>query len=231
VTTPVDVTLAVKAEEEGLKRLLHLGDIIDLPISGIAVTSAKLATHREQIKKVIQATLRGTRFIKQKRPETIRIIQSHLRITLSQATKAYDSAIRSFTDDGFVSERAVSLDVRRAKEEIQLAKDPSLRAEFVIVDNYTEEIQAAGGTQVQGGQNLLMRTIKIMTTQIAQGDLVQGASALPPAAMPVLHELYPRKDLLLNPQDFDDLALRAELRNEGIAVALKVFPEGLCRSS
>ena len=124
--TAVDVALAVKAEEEGMKRLLHLGDIIDLPISGIAVTSVKLATHREQIKKVIQATLRGTRFIKQKRPETIRIIQSHLRITPSQATKTYDSAIRSFTDDGFVSERAVSLDVRRAKEEIQLATDPSL---------------------------------------------------------------------------------------------------------
>ena len=124
--TAVDVALAVKAEEEGMKRLLHLGDIIDLPISGIAVTSAKLATHREQIKKVIQATLRGARFIKQKRPETIRIIQSHLRITLSQATKTYDSAIRFFTDDGFVSERAVSLDVRRAKEELQLATDPSL---------------------------------------------------------------------------------------------------------
>jgi predicted acylesterase/phospholipase RssA len=113
---------------------------------------------------------------------------------------------------------------------LALAKDPSLRAEFVIVDNYTEEIQSEGGTQVKGGQNLLMRTIKIMTTQIAQGDLVQGAAALPLAAGPVLHELYPRKDLLLNPQDFDDLALRAELRNEGIAVALEAFPEGLCRS-
>jgi NitT/TauT family transport system substrate-binding protein len=124
--TAVDVALTVKAEEEGMKRLLHLGDIIDLPISGIAVTAVKLATHREQIKKVIQATLRGTRFIKQKRPETIRIIQNQLRITPSQATKTYDSAIRSFTDDGFVSQRAVSLDLRRAKEEIQLATDPSL---------------------------------------------------------------------------------------------------------
>ena len=124
--TAVDVALAVKAEEEGLKRLLHLGDIIDLPVSGIAVTSVKLATHGEQIKKVIQATLRGARFIKQKRSETIRIIQSHLRITLSQATKTYDSSIRFFTDDGFVSERAVALDVRRAKEELQLATEPSL---------------------------------------------------------------------------------------------------------
>src|SRR4029450_6307908 len=124
--TAVDVALAVKAEEEGMKRLLHLGDIIDLPISGIAVTTAKLATHREQIKKVIQATLRGARFIKQKRPETIRIIQSHLRITHSQATKTYDASLRSFADGGFVAERAVSLDVRRAKEELQLATEPSL---------------------------------------------------------------------------------------------------------
>src|SRR5215475_5913279 len=124
--TAVDVALAVKAEEEGMKRLLHLGDIIDLPISGIAVASARLVTHREQIKKVIQATFRGARFIKQKRSETIRIIQSQLRVTSSQAIKTYDSAIRSFTDDGFVSQRAVSLDVRRAKEEIQLATDPAL---------------------------------------------------------------------------------------------------------
>jgi ABC-type nitrate/sulfonate/bicarbonate transport system substrate-binding protein len=124
--TTVDVALAVKMEEAGMKRLLHLGDIIDIPTTGIAVTAAKLATHREQIKKVIQATFRGARFIKQKRPETIRIIQSQLRVTSSQATKTYDSAIRSFTDDGFVSQRAVSLDVRRTKEEIRLSKDPSL---------------------------------------------------------------------------------------------------------
>src|SRR5215831_7331374 len=124
--TAVDVALAVKAEEEGMTRLLHLGDIIDLPISGIAVASARLATHREQIKKVIQATFRGARFIKQKKPETVRIIQNQLRVTSSQAIKTYDSAIRSFTDDGFVSQRAVSLDLRRAKEEIQLATDPAL---------------------------------------------------------------------------------------------------------
>src|SRR5215471_12344205 len=79
--TAVDVALAVKAEEEGMTRLLHLGDIINLPISGIAVASARLATHREQIKKFIQATFRGARFIKQKRSETIRIIQSQLRVT------------------------------------------------------------------------------------------------------------------------------------------------------
>ena len=121
--TAVDVVLAVKAEEEGFKRLVYLGDIIDLPISGIAVTGAKLANHREQIKKVIRATLRGTRFIKQNRPETLRIMQSYLRITPAQAAHTYDASIRSLTDDGLVSERAIALDMRRAKEELPPVKD------------------------------------------------------------------------------------------------------------
>ena len=125
--TVVDVALAVKAEEEGFKRLLHLGDIIESPISAIAVTNAKLATQRDQIKKVIRATLRGTRFIKQNRAESVRIIQSYLRIASAQAGKVYDASIRSFTDDGFFSDRAVSLDMRRAKEELQIAKDPPFR--------------------------------------------------------------------------------------------------------
>lgn len=122
--TVVDITPAVKAEEAGFKRLLHLGDVIDFPISGITVTTAKLSTRRDQIKKVVRATLRGTRFIKQKRVESVAMIQSQLKITPAQAGRAYDASIRSFTDDGFAYDRAISLSMRRAREELQLAKDP-----------------------------------------------------------------------------------------------------------
>jgi ABC-type nitrate/sulfonate/bicarbonate transport system substrate-binding protein len=121
--TAVDVVLAVKAEEEGFKRLVYLGDIIDHPISGIAVTGAKLANQREQIKRVIRATLRGVRFIKQNRPETLRMMQSYLRITAAQAAQTYDASVRSLTDDGLISERAIALDMRRAKEEFSPVKD------------------------------------------------------------------------------------------------------------
>lgn len=122
--TAVNVVVAVKAEAEGFKRLVYLGDIIDLPLSGIAVTGSKLAKHREQIKKVIRATLRGTRFIKQNRAETLRMMQSYLHITPRQAVHIYEVTIRSFAGDGFASDRAVALDMRRAKEKLQIAKDP-----------------------------------------------------------------------------------------------------------
>ena len=121
--TPIDVAFAVKAEEEGMKRMLNLADLIDLPLSGIGVTDKKLQTEREQVKKVIRATLRGTRFMKQNRAETLTMMTDYLRITPAQAAQAYDASINSFTEDGFVSEKGLLLDVNLTRERLKLTKD------------------------------------------------------------------------------------------------------------
>lgn len=141
--TAVDVVLAVKAHEAGFNRLVYLGDIIDLPLSGIAVTEAKLANQREQIKRVIRATLRGARFIKQNRPQTLRMMQSHLRITPQQAAHIYSVSIRSLTNDGFVPKRAIALDMRRAKKELALIEDPPLShvADWSLLGEIKAEIR------------------------------------------------------------------------------------------
>jgi NitT/TauT family transport system substrate-binding protein len=121
--TPIDIAFAVKAEDEGFKRLIYLGDLIELPLSGIAVTDQKLRAQREQVKKVVRAALRGTRFIKQNRAETVQMLADYLRITSVQSAKAYDTAINSFTDDGIISDKGVSLDVQLTKERLKLTKD------------------------------------------------------------------------------------------------------------
>ena len=121
--TPIDVAFAMKAEDEGFKRLIYLGDIIELPLSGIAVMDKKLQTQREQVKKVVRATVRGTRFMKQNRAETIQMLSDYLRITPSQASKAYDASINSFTDDGMISDKGVNLDVQLTKERLKLIKE------------------------------------------------------------------------------------------------------------
>src|SRR5688572_2734442 len=121
-----DMTSAVKAEEQGLKRLVQIGDIIDYPVLGVAVAGAQLAKHREQTSKFIRAILRGARFIKQNRTETIRIIERYLKITPSQATKSYDSAVGYFTGDGLISDRVLAFAVRRAREELPFSGDTAL---------------------------------------------------------------------------------------------------------
>jgi NitT/TauT family transport system substrate-binding protein len=121
--TPIDVAFAMKAEDEGFKRLLYLGDIIELPLSGIAVMEKKIQTQREQVKKVIRATIRGTRFMKQNRAETIQMVSDYLRISPSQSAKAYDTSINSFTDDGIISDKGVNLDVQLTKERLKMTKE------------------------------------------------------------------------------------------------------------
>ena len=121
--TPIDVAFAMKAEDEGFRRLIYLGDIIELPLSGIAVMDKKLQTQREQVKKVVRATVRGTRFMKQNRADTIQMVSDYLHITPSQAAKAYDASINSFTDDGIISDKGVNLDVQLTKERLKITKE------------------------------------------------------------------------------------------------------------
>jgi ABC-type nitrate/sulfonate/bicarbonate transport system substrate-binding protein len=121
--TPIDVAFAVKAEDEGFKRLVYLGDIIELPLSGLAVMDTKLQTHREQVKRVVRASVRGTRFMKQNRSETVQMLSDYLRITPAQSAKAYDTSIKSFTDDGIISDKGIHLDVQLTKERLKMTKE------------------------------------------------------------------------------------------------------------
>lgn len=121
--TPIDIAFAVKAEDEGFRRFLYLGDIIELPLSGITVMESKLQNQREQVKRIVRATIRGTRFMKQNRAETIQMLSDYLKITLSQSAKAYDVSIQSFSDDGLISDKAVNVDVQLTKERLKMTKE------------------------------------------------------------------------------------------------------------
>ncbi|HEY1234655.1 MAG TPA: ABC transporter substrate-binding protein [Candidatus Binatia bacterium] len=121
--TPIDVAFAVKAEDEGFRRLVYLGDLIELPLSGMAVTDHKLQTQREQVRRVVRATMRGTRYFKQNRGDTVQMLADYLRITPTQAAKAYDTSVNSFSNDGMISDKGVQLDVQLTKERLKLTKE------------------------------------------------------------------------------------------------------------
>jgi ABC-type nitrate/sulfonate/bicarbonate transport system substrate-binding protein len=121
--TPIDVAFAVKAEDEGFRRLVYLGELIELPLSGIAVMDQKLQTQRDQVRRVVRATVRGTRYLKQNRAEMVQMLSDYLHITPTQSAKAYDASINSFSDDGMISDKGVSLDVQLTKERLKITKD------------------------------------------------------------------------------------------------------------
>ena len=121
--TPIDIAYAVKGEEEGLKRIVNFADILDLPISGVSVTEKKLASDRQQAKKVIRAILRGTRFMKGNREATVQLMAEFLTISRPQAAKAYDTSIGSFTEDGQIPEKGLALNIQLTRERLKISQE------------------------------------------------------------------------------------------------------------
>jgi NitT/TauT family transport system substrate-binding protein len=124
--TPIDIAYAVKGEEQGLKRIINFADVIDLPISGVSVTENKLVNHRQQVKRVIRAVLKGTRFMRENREATLQLMADFLGISPSQAATAYDTSIQSFTDDGHISEKGLLLNIQLTKDRLKMSRDVPL---------------------------------------------------------------------------------------------------------
>ena len=61
--------------------------------------------------------------MKQNRAETIEMLADYLKITPSQAAKAYDASMASFSDDGLISDKVVNVDVQLAKERLKMTKE------------------------------------------------------------------------------------------------------------
>jgi NitT/TauT family transport system substrate-binding protein len=71
--TPLDVAYVQRTEKLGFTNLLYLGDAVNLRLGGFAVNMDKIQRNPEQISRVVRATLKGVRFLKNNKPETLAI--------------------------------------------------------------------------------------------------------------------------------------------------------------
>jgi hypothetical protein len=92
----------------------------------MAVTDHKLQTQRDQVRRMVRTTVRGTRYFKQNCNDTVQMLADYLKITPAQAAKAYDTSLNSFSDDGMISDKGVMLDVQLTKERLKMTKDNPL---------------------------------------------------------------------------------------------------------
>jgi NitT/TauT family transport system substrate-binding protein len=100
----VPAPLDLKAEEMGLKRLLHMGTILPIPQAGLATTDEKLRTGRAEVIEVLKAMIEGLDYTWTQREGTVDIIARWMNLNASQAAKAYDSVKETFSKNGVPSE-------------------------------------------------------------------------------------------------------------------------------
>jgi len=123
--TPLDVAYVEKAEKLGLVSIIYFGDVVHTRLGGFGVSLDKIRKNPAQITRTIRATLKGVRFIRDNKPETLAIMRDYLNVSVEAAVKIHDFAMRSLNPDGLVAKNTMDSEIRLAREQLKLTEDIS----------------------------------------------------------------------------------------------------------
>jgi len=95
----------VLLEKEGYRIIAGPNDVkLGVPTNGLTATNQRLAEKRAEAKKVVRAMIRGLRFVRERREETIAIMAQWLGQKPDIAARSYDLIIAGYSQDGGTSD-------------------------------------------------------------------------------------------------------------------------------
>lgn len=121
--TPLDVAYVEKAEKLGLVSVLYFGDVVHTRLGGFGVSMDKIRKNPSQIVRVIRASLKGVRFIRDNKPETLAIMRDYLHVSAEGALKIHDFSMRSLNVDGLVAKNTMDSEIRLAREQLKISEE------------------------------------------------------------------------------------------------------------
>ena len=139
--TPLDVAYVEKAEKLGLVSVLYFGDVVQTRLGGFGVSLDKIKKNPAQITRTIKATLRGVRFIRDNKAETLAIMRDYLHVSAEGAAKVHDFAMRSLNVDGSVAKATLDSEIRLAREQLKI--NDEITEDRLMDWRFLKEAQAA----------------------------------------------------------------------------------------
>jgi len=121
--TALDLAYIDKAEKLGLVPLLYLGDVVNLRLGGFGVSTDKIQKNPRQIVRTIRATLKGVRFLKNNKAESLAIMRDYLHVSADVAEKIHQFSLRSLNADGLVAPSTLEAEIRLAKEQMKISDE------------------------------------------------------------------------------------------------------------
>jgi ABC-type nitrate/sulfonate/bicarbonate transport system substrate-binding protein len=95
----------VLLEKEGYRIIAGPNDVkLGVPTNGLTATNQRLAEKRAEAKKVVRSLIRGLRFVRERREETIAIMAQWLGQKPDIAARSYDLIIAGYSQDGGTSD-------------------------------------------------------------------------------------------------------------------------------
>jgi ABC-type nitrate/sulfonate/bicarbonate transport system substrate-binding protein len=114
--TVVPVPLDFRAKKMGLNVLARAYELFTYPGSGVVTTIKKIKEKPDEVKRVIKAGMKSSRYIKSNREGTIQFLMDWQKIDSEIATATYEYLSKASNDDGSVPEKGFRLLIEEIKE-------------------------------------------------------------------------------------------------------------------
>jgi ABC-type nitrate/sulfonate/bicarbonate transport system substrate-binding protein len=109
-TPPDDIV----AEEQGLHRVPSPSEALPLPFSGFGVSEKKLADKPDQVERVLRASLKTVRFMREQQREASDIIADATSSDRDSSYRAYQSMVTTLSPDGWASREALDSQLQQS---------------------------------------------------------------------------------------------------------------------
>jgi ABC-type nitrate/sulfonate/bicarbonate transport system substrate-binding protein len=89
-----------KAVSKGFKKFMLIGDLLDIPTSGLMATRTEVTNHRDRVQKTIATLFDAIAWIRTNHPDTAKMIADKFKITPAEANGTYETLLSMFNNDG-----------------------------------------------------------------------------------------------------------------------------------
>ena len=124
-----------KAVSKGFKKFMLIGDLLDIPTSGLITSRSELTNHRDRVQKTIAALFDAIAWIRTNRSETAKMISTKFKIMPTEANGTYETLLSMFNKDGRLPLKVARgyLDILRQERPIPTDLDPQKFMDFSLL--------------------------------------------------------------------------------------------------
>lgn len=131
-----------EGEKLGYNILARAYEYLNYPLSGVGVNIKMIQQNREQIKRAIRSLIRASRFIRENREESVKLLIAWGKVKPEHAFSSYDSTVKIISADGGIPTDGLNLLIEQAKKDAKVTRDVPLSdiADFGILREVQQEL-------------------------------------------------------------------------------------------
>ena len=137
-STPADYL----GKKFGYVVLARAYDLFSYPNTGLVAGVKSIKENPDRLKRVIRAGIKANRYILQNREGTIQVMMQWMKIDRDTATATYDGSVKSFNDDGSVSDSGLRIAIDEARKATNMTREVAFSevADFSVLREAQREM-------------------------------------------------------------------------------------------